>query len=48
LSMGNMLTPMIVMSSMIFGSILNILFQGVGGLIISWVYLKNGSYWYFP
>jgi membrane protease YdiL (CAAX protease family) len=49
-SMGNMLTPMIVMSSMIFGimhgSILNILFQGVGGLIISWVYLKNGSYWW--
>jgi membrane protease YdiL (CAAX protease family) len=49
-SMGNMLTPMLVMSSMIFGlmhgSILNILFQGVGGLIISWVYLKNGSYWW--
>lgn len=45
-----MLTPMIILSSIVFGichqGVISILFQGVGGLIISWVYLKNGSYWW--
>ena len=45
-----MLLPIVFMSSIIFGilhgSVINIIFQGVGGLMLCWIYLKNGnSYW---
>lgn len=45
-----LLFPMILVSSIVFGilhgSVLNILFQGFGGLVLCWLYLKNGnSYW---
>lgn len=41
--------PVIVGSALIFGwlhgSVLNIIFQGVSGILLGWVYLKNDSYW---
>lgn len=45
-----MLAPIVLAGSLIFGilhgSSLNILFQGVGGLFLCWLYLRNrNSYW---
>lgn len=45
-----MLLPMVLLSSIVFGilhgTVFNILFQGVGGLIFCWLYLKNNnSFW---
>ena len=42
------LLPMIILSSVVFGlvhgTVINIMFQGVGGLLMAWVMIKSG-YW---
>ena len=44
-----MTLPIIFASSIIFGllhgAVINIIIQGFGGLLISWVYISGGRYW---
>jgi len=45
----NLVLPAVMFTSVIFGlvhgSVFNILFQGVSGILLAWVFLKNNSYW---